>query len=125
MFKINIILLFILFVYGNKSIGATSIRNENFDDDINKIDICMNDKCEIINKNNISYSADVRAQRSKIIEKLDMINNKLDIIIKFKGMNKTDKEFKEELKTGMFILLKIFGIIIGIIIGIVFIIIIL
>ena len=184
MFKINIILLFILFVYGNNEIYKsilTPINLDNIDkvyennkeyksnvqspinpDNIDKgpvhinqrrinnkydavkiqspiipdnidnkkhiynevkaqspinpnnIDtnkICINDECEDINKND------------KIIEKLDMINNRLDIIIKFKGMNKTDKEIKEELKTGIFILLKIFGTLIGIIIGIVFIII--
>jgi len=96
MFKINIIfvLLFILFVYGNGNmiVGMTSARN--------KINTCIT--------NEYKNMDDIETQRSKIIEKLDMI-------IKFKGMNKTDEEIKEEL--------KIFGIIIRIIIGIAFIII--
>jgi len=115
MIKLNIILLllFILFVYGNRNINTSFARNENFDD--NKINTCINNECKNI--------VDVKTQHSKIIEKLDMINNRLDIIIKFKGMNKTNEEIKEELKTGIFILLKIFGAIIGTIIGISFIII--
>lgn len=61
-----------------------------------------NEQCVFINSEN------------EISKKLDMINDRLDIIIKFKRMNRTDEEIKQDFKDTVLVACSIFGVIIAI-----------
>jgi hypothetical protein len=52
----------------------------------------------------------------KLLTEMKTINNKLDLIIKFRGMNKADKEIKEDIETSIKLLLYLISLVFVIVI---------
>jgi len=73
---------------------------------------CENEKCE-----NEEYKNKLKEKLSITIDKLNNIDEKLNIIIKYKGMNKTDEEIKQDIiNVSVLLISMIVSIIISVII---------
>ena len=76
---------------------------------------CENEKCN--NLINEEYKNELKEKLSITINKLNNIDEKLNIIIKYKGMNKTNEEIKQDIiNVSILLISMIVSIIISVII---------